>query len=67
MNCPYCDTVIPGLTGLQDAQLFTAHLNHCPKKPVAVVANTDADGRTRVERRPFVLGDALELRAKSGQ
>lgn len=64
MNCPYCRTFVPGLTGLQEADNFRKHLNRCKKAP----QNMISDGQKTVHLgRKFDLQDALKIRAESGQ
>lgn len=64
MNCPYCSTHIPGMTGFQEAENFQKHLNKCRKNRL----NTLSDGKnTVILGKKFTIHDALRIRADSGQ
>lgn len=64
MNCPYCKTHIPGMTGFQEAENFQKHLNRCRSNP----SNSLTDGKTTVSLgKKFTIHDALRIRAESGQ
>lgn len=63
MNCPYCNVVVDGITGLEELVNFQDHLNQCPNAPRNVFINEHG---VQIEP-PFTMADALEIRAKSGQ
>jgi len=65
MRCPYCNTLIYGLTGLREAVKFHRHVNRCKNRPCVITA---CDGkRLWVRRRWFTFEEALRVRAESGQ
>lgn len=64
MNCPHCQKLIHGWTGLMELQKFQKHLGKCRKNP----ENHLTDGKQSVRLgRTFDLNDAMRIRAKSGQ
>lgn len=66
MNCPYCNKVIHGWTGLQELQAFNRHLPKCKKNPANIVL-TDGKKTAVVPLREQTLNDALNIRHDSGQ
>jgi Mg-chelatase subunit ChlD len=66
MNCPYCQELVYGMTGLQEATHFCRHLAGCRKNPNNLVMT---DGVTTVvtPRKQQTLDDAVKIRADSGQ
>lgn len=66
MNCPYCNAVAFGFTGLLEVQRFVKHLAKCQKNPNNIVLS---DGKRTVvtPKRLQGLEEALEIREKSGQ
>lgn len=64
MNCPHCQKLIHGWTGLMELQKLQKHLNKCRRNP----ENPLTDGKLVVRLgKQFNLNDALRIRAKSGQ
>lgn len=67
MNCPYCNKLVYGMTGLQEALKFEKHLKKCKKNPNLVRIKDDETGVEIVVNRKGGLLNALEARAESGQ
>lgn len=66
MNCPYCATLVYGLTGLQELKHYENHLRLCRKNPNNIVLS-DGKRTAVVPKRRQTLNDALTIRAESGQ
>ena len=67
MNCPHCNKVIYGMTGLQELNKFRAHLRRCKKYQTGDLYERDGRIRADAGDRPSDLMTALEQRAESGQ
>lgn len=66
MNCPYCNSLVEGITGLQELHAFEDHLKECQKNPNNVVL-TDGVQTAVTPKERQRLADALRIRAESGQ
>ena len=71
MNCPHCNRVINGMTGLQEIQKFQKHLYKCKKYQTgAIKPEYDENGiliGTYQIKKPCDMIEALNQRANSGQ
>ena len=66
MNCPYCNKLVHGMTGLQEIQKFQKHLKTCKKNPTRH-SYMDAEGKIKYINNTVDMIDALNIRANSGQ
>jgi hypothetical protein len=66
MNCPYCQKMIAGFTGLLEAQRFQKHLARCRKNPNNIVM-TDGVRTVVTPKRHQGLHEAVSIRCNSGQ
>lgn len=71
MKCPFCDTEINGISGLQEIKAFMEHLNSrtgCKKNPKRdVFVNLGNKSKKIIHIEPTDMAEALEIRAKSRQ
>lgn len=66
MKCPYCDSGILGMTGLQEAQNFQKHLAKCRENPNNIVLRDGRHTAVVPKKKQSLLG-ALIIRSESGQ